>query len=493
MGHSASVIGGEMDESTTPAEKASGSWTSRGPLTLFSDTQLAWLAGRGNQHAFEVLYERYRQPLYAYCLSILRSAHDAHDALQNAMLKAFKGLADKQGSKLHLKPWLYRIAHNESISLLRSRKPQTVLEEESLHLSLSSEADHSIRDRLTELLEDLRELPEQQRSALVMRELGGLSYGEIGEALGVSERTATQSVYEARAGLHEFVAGRELGCESIRQTVSQGDRRMLRSRRVRAHLRDCVRCSDFEQATRQRRSDLRMIVPGLSGGGISGLLQRLMEVGAGSGAATSAGGASITGMAATGTQAAGALGGGGKAVATLLTVLAAGSGVAGVESARNVVERAPEKSTTPAVARPTTVPKQNVTSMQDPLPVAPRPSVTARTTEQGEGQTAGRAGDKAESRSTKLPPATSEDMADEAEQLLNQASQNPGSVQSPSSSERIAGGGVSTPSSMTQSRSGKRGTARSQQQAPVPKEVLKEKSVVKAAEQLLAKESSDGF
>src|SRR3954449_12885365 len=75
-------------------------------------------AARGD---FAAVYERHHQALYRYCRSILRHEEDAQDALQNTMAKAFAALQTEQRD-IDLKPWLFRIAHNEAISILRRRR-----------------------------------------------------------------------------------------------------------------------------------------------------------------------------------------------------------------------------------------------------------------------------------------------------------------------------------------------------------------------------------
>ena len=83
--------------------------------------RLARLAARGNTRAFAAIYERYHQTLYRYCRSILNDDIDSQDALQSTFTRALSAL--KRGQRIApLRPWLFRIAHNESISLLRRRR-----------------------------------------------------------------------------------------------------------------------------------------------------------------------------------------------------------------------------------------------------------------------------------------------------------------------------------------------------------------------------------
>src|SRR4051812_31596009 len=146
---------------------------------------LAVAASRREQRAFERIFKRYHQEIYRYCLSILRRKEDAEDALQATMAAALRSLPGEQ-REIALRPWLFRVAHNESITLLRQRRPTAELGEEADPVIESTEAEVAGRERLRELVGDLQGLPERQSSALVMRELNGLDYDEIGEALSCS-------------------------------------------------------------------------------------------------------------------------------------------------------------------------------------------------------------------------------------------------------------------------------------------------------------------
>src|SRR5918912_1572574 len=185
-------------------------------LRLLGDQQLAALAaGEAGEQAFAAIYGRYHQPLYRYCLSILRDSEDAADALQSAMTKALLALPAKRAESA-LRPWLFRIAHNEAISLLRRRRPHEEISDGNCPAAPSADTTAANRDRLAELVDDLNELPERQRAAVVMRELNGLEYDEIAAAFGTSPAGAKQTVYEARVALHERAEGRAMACDSVR-------------------------------------------------------------------------------------------------------------------------------------------------------------------------------------------------------------------------------------------------------------------------------------
>src|SRR5215211_977156 len=251
----------------------------QGPIRVAGDDRLVRAAAQGNERAFAAIYERHHQGLYRYCRSILGNGPDAQDALQNTMLKALRALPGERRD-LALKPWLYRIAHNEAISMLRRRAGDASIDEVGDVLDTRGD-DAAARDRLRTLVSDLAQLPERQRSALVMRELSGLSYRELGAALDTSPAAAKQAVYEAREGLQALSEGREMECEAARRSISARDRRILRGRKLRAHLRSCDGCRAFELAIRSRRADLAALAPPLQAAAAAALLDGIIGGGGG--------------------------------------------------------------------------------------------------------------------------------------------------------------------------------------------------------------------
>src|SRR4051812_18919144 len=300
------------------------------PQRLLSDDRLLRLVAAGNAQAFGTVYARYHAPLYAYCRSIVRDPDDARDALQSTMMKALAALGRGEDRQLSLKPWLFRIAHNESITLLRKRRPSEPLTDAVSPPVAGVDGEVIARERLAQLVADLQALPERQRGALIMREVNGLSYEDIAAALHISPGAARQSVFEARTALVEYGEGREVACENIRRSISDGDGRALRARRVRAHLRACNECRDFQLTLQRRRRELAVLVPGLSGGSVVALFQGVL----GAGVAGTAGGASAVGGAGLlGGSASAVLGSGaGKSVVAIVAATAAGAGAVKLEA-----------------------------------------------------------------------------------------------------------------------------------------------------------------
>lgn len=307
---------------------------------LLGDERLAKLAGNGNERAFAALYERHHQAIYRYCRSILRNDQDAQDAMQSAMMRAYAALRSRE-RELAVKPWLFRIAHNESISMLRKRRPEDELSDMHEQPGDGVEGTLETRERLATLLADLQALPERQRGALLMRELSGLSIEQIGGALGVSPGAAKQALFEARSSLHELSEGRAMPCESVREAISQHDGRVLRSRRIRSHLRACEDCREFRAAIGVRSTDLAALAPPLPASMASVVLGRLLAHGGGhsSGGAAAAGTGSGSGALGSGTLAQSGTGASltghaagvslfGKGVAAVATLAVAAAGTA---------------------------------------------------------------------------------------------------------------------------------------------------------------------
>lgn len=270
---------------------------------MSSDERLVKRAARGDSRAFEAIYQRYHQELYRFCLAMVGSPQDAQDALQNTMVKVLRALPGEK-RKIQLKPWLYRIARNESVETLRKRRDSAELEPHQAITSGVTETAET-RERLRTLLSDLDQLPERQRAALVMRELSGLDFDQIGVAFGSSAAVARQTLYEARLSLRQLEAGREMRCAEVMQELSDADGRVTRRREIRAHLRSCPDCRAFRDEISKRHEDLAALSV-LPLAASAALLQGVL------GKAAATGGAAVGGTGLAGSVGAGA----GQAVAT---------------------------------------------------------------------------------------------------------------------------------------------------------------------------------
>lgn len=301
-------------------------------LRLRSDAQLVALFRAGHDEAFRIIHDRYRQRLFAYTRQMLPHRQDAEDALQDVFVRAYSGLRASDND-LALRAWLYRVAHNRCIDELRRPAPPSP---ELLELVRAPEqdpiAEADRRESLRRLIADVRRLPDQQRSALLMRELGGMTYAELAEALGVSIPAVKSLLVRARVALAQALEARDTACSEIRNQLSLArDRGVRPGGTAKRHMRDCAGCRNFHRELRVVGRQFAALTPAA---GPLGVLAKLLGLGglgggassyaAAGGGAAAAGGAAGTGAAATGLLATGA-----GHVATLLAaaIVTAGGAV----------------------------------------------------------------------------------------------------------------------------------------------------------------------
>jgi RNA polymerase sigma factor (sigma-70 family) len=227
-------------------------------LRLVSDDRLVELLRGGSDAAFEVLYRRHHRGVLAFSRHMLGSVDEAEDAVQHTFLAAY---ADLLGSDkpIQLRPWLYAIARNRCLSVLRARRERAgeLVEPETANLA----ADVERRWELRALLGDLAGLPDDQRAALVLAELGDLSHDEIGAALGCPREKVKALVFQARSSLIASREARETSCDVIREQLANLRGSALRRNILRRHVRECAGCSEFFDQVRAQRRDLALVLP----------------------------------------------------------------------------------------------------------------------------------------------------------------------------------------------------------------------------------------
>jgi RNA polymerase sigma factor (sigma-70 family) len=173
-------------------------------LSTQADERLVDLVRAGSDPAFEAIVERYRRALMRY-VSRLLPPERAEDVVQQAFVKAYEAM-HRDSAELNLRPWLYRIAHNGAVNALRDRALG--------HAELDERMDGVERPEqalertmgLRELVLAVQALPERQRSAILLRELEGRSYGEIAAELGVTDGAVRQLLNRARNSLRAAAA-----------------------------------------------------------------------------------------------------------------------------------------------------------------------------------------------------------------------------------------------------------------------------------------------
>jgi RNA polymerase sigma factor (sigma-70 family) len=275
----------------------------------------------GDDTAFEALYDAYHRRLLTFCQHMLGSREEAEDVLQHTFMAAYRSL--RAGYEVvDLKPWLYTIARNRCLSVMRVRREEVELDEgapavEGLAAQIDRRAD------LRMLVRDVQRLPPDQRAALVLFEVGDHSHTEIAAVLGVRREKVKALVFQAREALMGWRTARETPCTHVREQLGTLRGRALARATIRRHVEQCSGCADYEAAVRSQRAALAVALPVAPAA--AGLRAAVLGSagGSGFGAAVGAGGA---------TSAAGGLAGlgvnGVAAKVLLVTALAGGAGVA---------------------------------------------------------------------------------------------------------------------------------------------------------------------
>ena len=226
---------------------------------MLGDERLVEQIRRGNELAFEVAFERHGGAILGFCRHMLGSREEAEDAVQHTFAAAFNDLQRGGERQIALKPWLYTIARNRCLSVLRARRePTAELEEiptEGLHEQVERRAE------LRELLGDLRELPEEQRAALLLAEAADLSHAEVAGVLGCEVARVKALVFRARSGLIERREARETPCADIREQLANLRGGSLRRSELRHHLRHCPGCSEYREQVRRQRQMFAVALP----------------------------------------------------------------------------------------------------------------------------------------------------------------------------------------------------------------------------------------
>ena len=167
-------------------------------LRTQSDGRLVALAADGHDRAFEAIVERYRRPLQRYLRRLLSEAL-AEDVLQATFVRAWQAL--RAGTDVReLRPWLYRIAHNQALNTLRaagSALPAVAAELPAVSL----EAEVERREELRAALHGIEALPERQRAALVAIAVADRAHADVARELGMSDGALRQLLLRARTTL----------------------------------------------------------------------------------------------------------------------------------------------------------------------------------------------------------------------------------------------------------------------------------------------------
>ena len=256
------------------------------------DAVLCRLAARGNVGAYDAIYQRYRQPVYAFVFHLLGRANgtdDAEDITQDVFTRAFAGIRE-QNVNGGFRSWLFTIARNRTFDEIRGGRQKVVsLDAEHAEPPEAPQAQQPAeraeqRAEFAWLMAAVADLPERQREALLLREMGGFSHERIAEELGTSVSATKKLISRGRDGIG--VAAASVGYNRF-------------SKRRLGH--------DLAMAAPIIPISITLASLGITGGAVAG--------GAAAGGAIAGGGAIV----------------GGKTAATALTFLAIGGGAVAVE------------------------------------------------------------------------------------------------------------------------------------------------------------------
>ena len=262
--------------------------TRRRTLGGRSETALIASTRAGDDAAFEALYDAYHRKLLTFCQHMLGSREEAEDVVQHTFLAAYRCL--RAGHVITaLKPWLYTVARNRCLSVVRARREEIALEESAPAIEgLAAEVDR--RADLRMLVRDVQRLPPDQRAALVLFEVGDHSHQDIAAVLGVRREKVKALVFQAREALMGWRTARETPCAHVREQLATLSGGALGRGTLRRHVEQCAGCADYEAAVRRQRAALAIALPVAPAAGLRAAVLGSALGGSGVGAVAGVGG-----------------------------------------------------------------------------------------------------------------------------------------------------------------------------------------------------------
>ncbi|MGH8122547.1 MAG: RNA polymerase sigma factor [Rudaea sp.] len=176
-------------------------------ITDDSDAVLVLQCKSGNRHAFEALLARYERQVFGAVFRILHHREDATDVTQTAFLRAYEHL-DRYDPGQRFSSWLYRIAVNEALDLVRSRRPSEPLLDDTLtdsagpvEMAVQDENESTMRSALMDLKIDYR-------TVIVLKHLQDCTYEEMAQILECPVKTVKSRLFTARQALRDVLVAR---------------------------------------------------------------------------------------------------------------------------------------------------------------------------------------------------------------------------------------------------------------------------------------------
>jgi len=225
---------------------------------IISDHKLVARVRRGDDRAFEALYERYHRRIHAYVLGMVKDHQRAEDVTQEVFVSALRRMRATE-RPIAFKPWVYEIAKNACIDQFRrSKRAEEVSYDADEGLAPSDygrlvspepvpDAALAAKQELEQVVGAFGGLSDAHHEILVLRELEGLSYREIGEKMGMSRPAVESTLFRARRRLSEeydeLASGQRcLRIQSIISTAGSGRLGARDTRRLARHVAHCQPC-----------------------------------------------------------------------------------------------------------------------------------------------------------------------------------------------------------------------------------------------------------
>lgn len=239
-----------------------------------SDNELAALAAAGDSEACRRLFERYQQPVYNFVYRMVDNAEDAADIVQNAFLKIYTVLGGKDIE--NFSAYLYRTAKNLAYDEMRRRQrfadvDQELLAPEDPNIYQDPQRALLLGEQLGQVRQAVTNLNENQRAALVLRELQGMDYDGMSEVLESNRNAVGALLSRARLKFREELRMVQVKteqvapeCEEIIALLSpyiDGELEPARVETVEEHLKGCTFCTAALAEMQEASRSFRMLIP----------------------------------------------------------------------------------------------------------------------------------------------------------------------------------------------------------------------------------------
>lgn len=171
----------------------------------------------GNSNSFSVLVSRYQSKLLHFLMGVTSCREDAEEILQDTFIRAYNYLY-KYDSKWSFSTWLYKIATNVSKDFYRKNKKRIMYKYEYIQQDvedeiLSLESYYEVKECYKNVIELINNLKTDYRIALVLKQIQGFSYADIGKVLGISPQNARVKVFRARQVINDGILKRGVNHE----------------------------------------------------------------------------------------------------------------------------------------------------------------------------------------------------------------------------------------------------------------------------------------